>query len=112
VAKFTRHDFGAILTFRSGNHGWNRASRGTASCPAWKAHHDGEPSTKFSPYLLDLPASDELIAIGGRDELLEAQRLGKKITFNPADMNHAAAIKKGVDVRGSVHKAMQKRRSP
>jgi hypothetical protein len=63
-----------------------------------------------------LQASDELIAIGGgdiaRDELLEAQRLGKKIMFIPADMNHGAALKKGVDVRGSAHEAMQKQRSP
>lgn len=67
-----------------------------------------------------LQASDELIAIGGgdiaRDELLEAQRLGKKVTFIPADMNHAAALKKAgdrepVDFRGSAHQAMQKQRS-
>lgn len=63
-----------------------------------------------------LQASDELIAIGGndiaRDELLEAQRLGKKVMFIPADMNHEAALKKGVDFRGSAHEAMRKQRSP
>lgn len=61
-------------------------------------------------------ASDELIAIGGgdiaRDELLEAQRRGKKIAFIPADMNHAVARKKAPDApeprdfRGSAHAAM------
>jgi hypothetical protein len=63
-------------------------------------------------------ASDELIAIGGgdiaRDELLEAQRRGKKVTFIPADMNHEVARKKAPqapeprDFRGSAHEAMKK----
>jgi hypothetical protein len=42
--------------------------------------------------------SDILIAIGGgdvvRDELSYAKRLGKQVRFIPADMNHAAALKK------------------
>jgi hypothetical protein len=68
-----------------------------------------------------LMVSDELIAIGGgdvaRDELLEAQRIGKKVTFIPADMNHEAARKKAgdpqpVNFRGSAHEAMQRKRSP
>jgi hypothetical protein len=67
-----------------------------------------------------LLASNELIAIGGgdiaRDELLEAQRLGKKVTFIPADMKHQAARKKAggrqpIDFRGSAHETMERRRS-
>jgi len=42
--------------------------------------------------------SDRLIAIGGgpvaRDELLAAQRAGKKFEYIPADLNHQAAIEK------------------
>jgi hypothetical protein len=63
-------------------------------------------------------ASDEVIAIGGgdvaRDELLEAKRRGKKITFIPADMNHAVARRKAPqapeprEFRGSVDEAMSK----
>lgn len=63
-------------------------------------------------------ASDEMIAIGGgdiaRDELLEAQRRGKKVTFIPADMDHAVARKKAPqapeprDFRGSADAAMRK----
>jgi hypothetical protein len=63
-------------------------------------------------------ASHEVIAIGGgdvaRDELLEARRRGKKITFIAADMNHAVARKKVPqapeprDFRGSVDEAMRK----
>jgi hypothetical protein len=63
-------------------------------------------------------ASDELVAIGGgdvaRDELLEARRRGKKITFIPADMNHEVARKKAPqapeprDFRGSADEAMRK----
>ncbi len=45
--------------------------------------------------------SDILIAIGGgdvvRDELSYARRLGKKVRFIPADMNHAAASKKAAE---------------
>jgi hypothetical protein len=64
--------------------------------------------------------SDELIAIGGgdiaRDELIEAQRLGKKIAFVPADMNHQAAKEKAkkkgqavpTDFRGSAHESLSK----
>ena len=63
-------------------------------------------------------ASDELVAIGGgdvaRDELLEARRRGKKITFIPADMNHDVARNKAPqapeprDFRGSADAAMRK----
>jgi hypothetical protein len=65
-------------------------------------------------------ASDELVAIGGgdvaRDELLEARRRGKKVTFIPADMNHDVARKKAPqapeprDFRGSAHDAMNESR--
>jgi hypothetical protein len=43
-------------------------------------------------------SSDVLVAIGGgevaRDELTAAKRAGKKVTFIPADMNHALAVEK------------------
>jgi hypothetical protein len=64
--------------------------------------------------------SDELVAIGGgdiaRDELIEAQRLGKKVAFVPADMNHQAAKEKAkkkgqaepTDFRGSAHESLSK----
>ena len=62
-------------------------------------------------------ASDEMIAIGGgdvaRDELLEARGRGKKVTFIPADMNHAVARRKAPqapeprDFRGSADEAMR-----
>ncbi len=42
--------------------------------------------------------SDVVVGIGGgevgRDEMLAAQRAGKKVRFIPADMNHRAAIEK------------------
>ena len=62
--------------------------------------------------------SDLMIGIGGgtvaRDELLEAKRLGKKVTFFAADMNHEIAIQqareKGLepptDFRGEAFDAM------
>ncbi len=44
--------------------------------------------------------SDVLIGIGGgeigRDELIAAKRLGKKIRFFPADMNHQIACEKAL----------------
>lgn len=43
-------------------------------------------------------SSDRLVAIGGgevaRDELLAAGKLGKPVSFIPADMNHVQAVKK------------------
>ena len=63
-------------------------------------------------------SSDVLVAIGGgdvaRDELLAARRLGKQVTFIPADMNHRAALEKAAskgqpaptDFRGSAHPAL------
>ena len=63
-------------------------------------------------------SSDILIAIGGgdvaRDELLAAKRLGKRVTFIPADMNHRLAREKAArkglpepkDYRGSAHVAL------
>jgi hypothetical protein len=56
-----------------------------------------------------------MIGIGGnaiaRDELDEARRRGKPVTFIPADMNHALAIEKArksgdpppTDFRGEAH---------
>jgi hypothetical protein len=61
--------------------------------------------------------SQVLIAIGGgdvaRDELLAARRLGKRVSFVPADMNHRLALDKAAskgepaptDFRGSAHAA-------
>lgn len=62
-----------------------------------------------------LAVSDELIAIGGgdiaRDELVEARKRGKPVTFIPADMNHEKARKKAkgdkpVNFQGSASEAM------
>ncbi len=59
--------------------------------------------------------SDVIVAIGGgeiaRDELLSAKRLGKKIRFIPADMNHQKArdsarkkkLPEPSDFRGAAH---------
>jgi hypothetical protein len=61
--------------------------------------------------------SDIIIGIGGgeiaRDELMAARRLGKKVRFIPADMDHQkareSARKKGLpepaDFRGAAHTA-------
>lgn len=60
-------------------------------------------------------ACDEMIGIGGgaiaRDELEEARGQGKRVTFIPADMNHALAVEKArkagepppEDFRGEAH---------
>jgi hypothetical protein len=64
-------------------------------------------------------SSDRFVAIGGgevaRDELLAARRLGKPVTFIPADMNHVVAVKKAAhrgdplptDFGGAAAQAMQ-----
>jgi hypothetical protein len=64
-------------------------------------------------------SSDRFVAIGGgevtRDELLAARRLGKPVTFIPADMNHVLAVKKAAhsgapmpsDFAGAAAQAMQ-----
>jgi hypothetical protein len=64
-----------------------------------------------------IQTSDVVIGIGGgevaRDELTAARRLGKKVQFIPADMNHQkareAAARKGLvpptDFRGAAHAA-------
>jgi hypothetical protein len=64
-------------------------------------------------------SSDRFVAIGGgevaRDELRAARRLGKPVTFIPADMNHVLAVKKAAhrgdplptDFRGAAVQAMQ-----
>ncbi|MBY5351316.1 hypothetical protein [Rhizobium leguminosarum] len=63
--------------------------------------------------------SDTMIAIGGgavaRDEVLEARRLGKKMEFIPADMNHRVAREKAArqgqpeptDFRGAADAALR-----
>ena len=60
-------------------------------------------------------ACDEMIAIGGgaiaRDELEEARKRGKPVSFFAADMNHALAMEKAskagkpppADFRGEAH---------
>lgn len=62
--------------------------------------------------------SNKIVGIGGndvgRDELIAAQKLGKDVTFIPADMNHELAIKKAqgkglvepTDFSGSAHAAI------
>jgi hypothetical protein len=67
-----------------------------------------------------ISCSDHLIAIGGgpvaRDELLAAQRLGKRVEYLPADMNHQAALEKArkqglpapTSFRGAVDEAFGK----
>ena len=65
-----------------------------------------------------LENSSSFVAIGGgdiaRDELMAAKRLGKPVTFIPADMNHQAARDKAAkrnehmpkNFRGSAHAAL------
>jgi NADPH:quinone reductase-like Zn-dependent oxidoreductase len=62
--------------------------------------------------------SHVLVAIGGgevaRDELLAARRMGKPVSFVPADMNHRLALDKAAskglpaptDFRGAAHAAL------
>lgn len=62
--------------------------------------------------------SHVLVGIGGgdvaRDELLAAQRMGKRVSFVPADMNHRLALDKAAskglsaptDFRGAAHAAL------
>jgi hypothetical protein len=64
---------------------------------AWGGFLDD--SEQLSPTSAAIVAvSDGFVAIGGgkvaRDELLEAQRIGKEVSFHPADMNHAKAREK------------------
>ena len=59
----------------------------------------GRQGTDLSPTSEAIvEACDEMIGIGGgaiaRDELEEARRRGKPVTFFPADMNHALATDK------------------
>ena len=61
-------------------------------------------------------AADDMIAIGGgaitRDEVEAARRLGKRVRYLPADMNHAVATRKAIksgeapptDFKGAVDK--------
>ena len=60
----------------------------------------------------------QAVGIGGgdvaRDELLAAQRMGKRVSFVPADMNHRLALDKAAskglsaptDFRGAAHAAL------
>lgn len=62
--------------------------------------------------------SDQIVGIGGgavgRDEMLAARRLGKPVTFIPADMDHERALEKArrkslptpTDFRGAAHAAL------
>ncbi|KLK93824.1 hypothetical protein AA309_07165 [Microvirga vignae] len=76
----------------------------------------GRQGTQLSPTSEAMVvACDEMIGIGGgaiaRDELEEARRRGKPVTFFPADMNHALATEKAhksgspppTDFRGEAH---------
>ncbi|HMN47357.1 MAG TPA: hypothetical protein PKE27_22470 [Povalibacter sp.] len=76
-------------------------------------------TTTLSPTSQAIVSSgDVFIGIGGgnaaRDELLEAKRLNKPVTFIPADMNHRVAREKAAakgepaptDFRGAAHLAL------
>jgi methylmalonyl-CoA mutase cobalamin-binding subunit len=76
----------------------------------------GRQGTQLSPTSEAMvKACDEMIGIGGgviaRDELEEARRRGKPVTFFPADMNHGLATEKAhksgspppTDFRGEAH---------
>ena len=76
----------------------------------------GRQGTRLSPTSEAMvEACDEMIGIGGgaiaRDELEEARRRGKPVTFFPAEMNHALAAEKArksgdpppTDFRGEAH---------
>ena len=66
--------------------------------------------------------SDIVVGVGGgevaRDELIEAKRLGKKVRFIPADMNHQKARDSSrkkkqpelIDFRGAADAAFTKRK--
>ncbi|HEY6641409.1 hypothetical protein [Povalibacter sp.] len=85
--------------------------------PQWGGYVEG--TTTLSPTSQAIVSSgDEFIGIGGgiaaRDEMLEARRLGKPVTFQPADMNHALMRQKAAakgepeptDFRGAAHLAL------
>jgi hypothetical protein len=85
--------------------------------PSWGGNQPG--TTTLSPTSdAIVTVSEVLIAIGGgevaRDELLAAKRMGKKVTFIPADMNHRRAREKAAgkglpepkDFRGAAHAAL------
>lgn len=80
----------------------------------------GRQGTQLSPTSEAMVAAcDEMIGIGGgaiaRDELEEARKRGKPVTFVPADMNHALATEKArqadelppVDFRGEAYVLFQ-----
>ncbi len=66
--------------------------------------------------------SHVFVAIGGgevvRDELLAARRLGKRVSFTPADMKHRLALDKAaskglpvpIEFRGAAHAALMPKR--
>lgn len=74
-------------------------------------------STRLSPTSAAIvAASHEIVGLGGgdvaRDELLEARRRGRRVSFFALDMNHRAAIDKAraqgatvTDFKGSAHAA-------
>jgi hypothetical protein len=76
-------------------------------------------TNRLAPTSAAIVATGSLfVAIGGgdvaRDEMLAARRAGKRVTFIPADMNHAIAREKAQkkggpdpsDFRGSAHLAL------
>ena len=85
--------------------------------PSWGGRIEG--TERLSPTSTAMvEVSDVLIGIGGgavgRDELVAARRLGKPVTFIPADMNRARAIERAAskglpaptDFRGAAHAAL------
>lgn len=86
--------------------------------PTWGGRLPGE-GDRLSPTSAAIVAiSSEIVAIGGgavaRDEALAARRLGKPVSFFPADMAHAPAREKArragrpapTDFRGEAHAAL------
>lgn len=89
------------------------------SDPSWGGLMPG--TTTLSPTSEAMVrVSDALIGIGGgevaRDELVAAKRMGKRVKFFAADMNHRLALEKAAgkglaaptDFRGAAHGALSK----
>ncbi len=86
---------------------------------AWGGRR-GDGSLSPTSYAM-VRAADDIIAIGGgpiaRDELEVALHDGKNVRYEPAEMNHAAALEKArrkgeavpTDFNGAVHRLFERR---
>lgn len=84
----------------------------------WGGYIDGTQTLSPTSNVM-VEASDELICIGGgpiaRDEYRAAEMLNKPVRYEPADMDHAAALEKArrkgapepSDFKGPVHQYVQ-----